>query len=423
MNIFVSNGLWLLGEKVLNVLGGLVITIYTARYLGPENMGSINLALVIISLLTPLAQLGSLNLIYDQTSKSHNKGLKLVIVSQSLIFKLSVILSLILLAIVEVTSIEIDRYILLGILISGLFGALDTFKPYFDATLQSKKTAISAQIGLIVSHTSRLILVLMSKSLIFFVIPYILQKAVPFIIRKNQFKKECSERKLKKKEIEKYKNFLVCSGLPLALSALSVVIYLKINQLFLGNLVGLKELGVYSAAATLSQGWLFLPTAIMTVLLGKVINNKKSRKEGFSFVILVCVSISIMILILMSFNSDLIIKYSYGDDFKDAASILPILTLASVFSIIGLISSRAIITYSGYRYLLKKTLVTAMLNCFLSYYLILKFGMLGASYAILITEIVSATFFNYCFNNFLILRIHIKIISSIKYLSNFRAGI
>ncbi|MBO2007169.1 hypothetical protein J4732_17655 [Serratia marcescens] len=45
---------------------------------------------------------------------------------------------------------------------------------------------------------------------------------------------------------------------------MSIVIYTRIDQIMLGNLVGEQAVGWFSAATTLSQGWVFVPMALIT---------------------------------------------------------------------------------------------------------------------------------------------------------------
>jgi len=57
----------------------------------------------------------------------------------------------------------------------------------------------------------------------------------------------------------------------------------------------------------------------------------------------------------------------------------------------------------------------AVLNILLTYILIDKHGLVGAAYAVLITEVISATVANYFYKRGYILGVHLAILTSFKY--------
>lgn len=65
----------------------------------------------------------------------------------------------------------------------------------------------------------------------------------------------------------RYGRYLLKVGLPLAVSGLSIVIYTRIDQIMIGNYLGEHSVGLYSAAITLSQGWVFVPIALITSMM------------------------------------------------------------------------------------------------------------------------------------------------------------
>jgi len=53
-----QNFSWLIFERVLRIIGGLLIGIWVARYLGPEDFGLLSYAIVIVAFFTVLVDLG-----------------------------------------------------------------------------------------------------------------------------------------------------------------------------------------------------------------------------------------------------------------------------------------------------------------------------------------------------------------------------
>ena len=57
-NRVVNNAGWLIGSRIIQSLLGFVISMLTARYLGPANYGLINYASSLVAFVTPIMTLG-----------------------------------------------------------------------------------------------------------------------------------------------------------------------------------------------------------------------------------------------------------------------------------------------------------------------------------------------------------------------------
>ncbi|MFB1036723.1 MAG: oligosaccharide flippase family protein, partial [Sinobacterium sp.] len=71
--IIVKNTLWLLSEKAVLIGGCLLLSIFIARFLGPESFGRYSYLLSFVSLLTPLFALGMSNVLMREFAKTPNK--------------------------------------------------------------------------------------------------------------------------------------------------------------------------------------------------------------------------------------------------------------------------------------------------------------------------------------------------------------
>ncbi|MDW2141087.1 oligosaccharide flippase family protein [Vibrio alginolyticus] len=420
MSTYIANGLWLISEKLVNTVGVLFITILTARYLGPEKMGVINYALAFGAIITPIAQLGSQTLLFDKTSKDNLLGRRLLISSQPMRKVVFICLFLIsILSINYIVSIDNDDFLVFSfVLFSFYFLALDSYRPYFDASLKSKKNSISTQVGILLSLAFRFLLVKISAGFFYFSIPYIINHAIPYFIKKNIFKKDLNKIEISKRRKKKYKEYMMATGFPLVIANLSIVIYVKVANILLASLSNISNVAIYNAAVTLSQGWVFFPMSILTVLFAKVFNEKDQslKDKGYSFIILLCTIISATFCLIIFLFKKEILMITYGEEYISAVLILPTLAVAGLFSLIGTVGYRVIIHHGGYKFLMKKMLIVCVFNVFLSYLTIKEFGILGAAYSILITEILSSTILNYFYSKKSLLKIHLGSVSSLSYI-------
>ena len=71
-------------------------------------------------------------------------------------------------------------------------------------------------------------------------------------------------------------------GWPLILSGLAVMIYTRIVQVMIRDMIGDKEVGIYSAAVKISEAWYFIPTIITMSVFPSIIDAKKISKNMYN---------------------------------------------------------------------------------------------------------------------------------------------
>ncbi|MCT6516280.1 oligosaccharide flippase family protein [Proteus vulgaris] len=417
MNKLITNIAWMLFEKITTIIGGIIITIYVARYLGPNDMGIINYALALIAILIPIAQLGADKLFFNIIAKSSKSGINIIHATKFSRLTIYIVLStLTIIYFYKYKADDIASIILfIGIIISGLFQSIDIFKTYYDATLQSKINSIVTQFSLWTSLLSRLILVKISSPLLFFSLPYILNSSIPYLIKSKLFNKK-HKNTLSKKTKKIYNRYAIKAGIPLAISSISIIMYTRLNQIILAEYGSLYDVGIYNAALTLAQGWIFIPIAISTSLFAKVIKMKSDYKfNGYSFIFLTNIIISLPIIFLYLFFYKEIILFTFGQEFIQSEIVILILTVTTLFSAIGGTASRVIIAENGYAFIMYKTVLLTIINIILGFMLISKYGLIGAAYTSLITEILGSTILNIPYKKGLIILLIIKSVKNINF--------
>ncbi|WP_162805442.1 flippase [Vibrio cholerae] len=408
-----KNIFWMALERMTSIVGGIVITILTARYLGPEKVGVISFSLALIAIINPIGQLGSNATIFNRIAKKKSSGIFLIETSGMIRKLLYLISSIFCYAYASHLGLQGENMIvLLVILISGYFSSIDILKYYYDGLLKSKISTLSSQAGLFSSLILRFLFVKIEASYIFFTLPYLINSFLPFILRLSSYRRDTSVVHIKDvirktpSLKSKYIKYMFSSGVPIVISSLSVVIYQKTSQIVLANYVDMQNVGILNAGLTLANGWTFIPVVIMTSLVASLLKENKDINMGFSRILILCVFVSLPIVFLLFLFGSWIIENTYGNDFIGVVNIFNYLILASFFSVIGVVTSRYIILKGGHNFLMIKTISMAILNIIMSLYIIPKYGLHGAVITILITEIISSTLANYLYVKLEIFRLH-----------------
>jgi PST family polysaccharide transporter len=190
---------------------------------------------------------------------------------------------------------------------------------------------------------------------------------------------------------------------PLILSGLTIMIYMRIDQIMLGEIIGDGAVGIYSAASRISEVWYFIPTAIVSSVSPTIFAAKQNNEEVYyqriKQLLGLMVLISIAIALPMSFLSGSIITMLFGNDYAPAAGILSIHIWASLFVFIGVGTSPWFIAEGLTHLSLRRTLVGAIINVVLNLFLIPTYAGVGAAIA---------TVISYAFGSFLVNAMHPK---------------
>jgi O-antigen/teichoic acid export membrane protein len=214
------------------------------------------------------------------------------------------------------------------------------------------------------------------------------------------------EWKIKTKTV---KNLLKDSW-PLMLSGVAVVIYMKIDQVMIGNMLGEKELGIYSSAVKISEAWYFIPMIISSSVFPSILRVRKKSKELYLRRIQMLYDFftwfTIGVALIVTFLSPFIINILYGSEYAMASTVLSIHIWAGVFVFLGVASSNYLIAENLTKITFGRTFIGALANIFLNLILIPFFGIVGSAMATLISYILvtfSIVFFKSTRINFFML--------------------
>lgn len=390
----IKNSLWLMLEKVLFALAGIFISVYVARYLQPEKFGVITYLLAIVAITVPLIQLGADNVIFNRIARRESAGIRLMLMSAKLRGFLFIFTSIAILLWGGIYLPAEQKWMLVLVLVSSWFSIQDVYRIYYDATLHSKKNTFINNAGMMLSMLLRVVLVKASMGMAWFIIPYIVNSAVPYFIRRRMFKRShppTMTRKRWQKRQGRYNSYMFKVGLPLAISTLSIVIFTRIDQIMLGSMVGTHAVGLYGAAISLSQGWAFVPMALLTSLMPSIARQRTwdEQRNLIRLMYLVILACSLPVVLLLGYFAEPLVLMLFGSAYAESATIIPICAVTMLFALLGTLSYRVIVLFSGYRFIAIKMPLVALINIALNYLLIPKFGLKGAAISTLLAEFCS----------------------------------
>ena len=395
---YFANTSWMFGEQVLRIIAGLFVGIWVARYLGPKQFGMFSYVTAFVAIFSTIAKLGLdgivvRDLVNDPLKSNAYLGTA---------FWLKLFGGLIALVVIVFATLLISNdhttNLYIFIIASGIiFQSFEVVDFYFQSRVLSKFVSLCKMTQLLLSSLLKIYFVLTGADLFWFVVVSFIDQlslAVTFYIA---YKYQKNDNFYHHFDLGIAKNFLKFSW-PMIFSGLVVMVYMRIDQIMIKEMLGDKELGVYSSAVRLSEAWYFIPMVITSSLFPAIVSAKKISKELYysrlQNLYTFMVWMSIAIAIPMTFLSDWLVMLLYGEAYIGAGKILMIQTWAGVFVFLGVASSSWLTSENLQIIAFYRTLGGAIINIVLNLLLIPVYGITGAAIATLVSYMFAGFLFD-----------------------------
>lgn len=196
---------------------------------------------------------------------------------------------------------------------------------------------------------------------------------------------------LKKSEKKKLWHYSVFVGTSSALNCL--VYYLDIT-LIASLLKNATEVGIYKVGTLIPNALQFIPNCIVIAILPNIIYKRKdifNLKRTLKKTYLALFTLNSVIVFVLVFASPTVIKILSGDKYIDSVPVLKVLLIGYFFSgtFRGL-SVNLLAAFHKVHFGLFISLVSCFLDIVLTYWFIKVYGMIGAAYATLLVDFITA---------------------------------
>lgn len=393
---------WLFFDKVLRMGVGLLVGVWVARYLGPENFGLMNYAIAFTSLFGVIATLG-LNEIMVRDFIILPKNANTILGTG---FFLRLLGGLIAFLFIISTISFLRPNDTLAKTIVAIFGftliiqSSDVIKYWFESQIQSKFVVWVENGVFLVIAVVKVCMILLHASLLGFVFVGFFEVLLVSLLLILLYYKKIGRLTDWRPSYLKAKKLLHDSW-PLVFSGLAVALFMKIDQIMLGQIMGDHEVGIYSAAARISEVWYFIPMIITSTLFPTILNSKNQSiilfYRRFSDLFRLLTLISLMFAIFISLYGNIVVNILYGVEYSSASRVLILHIWGGIFVSLGLAQGKYWIAQNLQKIQLFITVISAIMNIILNFILIPDFGAKGAALATVITLSVGTIVTPYLF--------------------------
>lgn len=378
---------------------GLVVGAWVARYLGPSQFGELAYVLAYIALFSAIANLGMDGIVVRDIAK--DKSVASRILGTAFALRLFVGTFCWLVAIAGMVLIGDSNSAWLTALAGGslVFQAADTVDLWFQSQSQSRRTVIAKLIAYLISNGAKVALILANASLMAFAAVMALDAITAAIGLGVAYRRYPAIGRWQHLAEESRK--LMKESWPFMVSGLAIMIYMRIDQIMLKEMLGTTELGVYAAALPLSQAWHFIPMTLY-VSLAPFVARKRSENHAeylktLIWIFRIFLFIGLSVSVVTGMLSAYIINLLYGQQFAAAADVLSIHVFTNVFIFLGVAHSLWVVNERRPGVRLYGTVMAALFTILANFFFIPRHGILAVAWVSIFAQFLAAVAVNYFF--------------------------
>jgi O-antigen/teichoic acid export membrane protein len=395
---YFANTSWMFAEQILRLIAGLLVGIWVARYLGPERFGLFSYAIAFAAIFSSIAKLGLDGIVVRDLVRTPNQ--RDLYLGTAFWLKLGgafVTLGAVALAI-QLTSNDRTTNLYILIIASGtIFQSFEVVDFYFQSQVLSKFVSICKLTQLLLSSLLKLYLMFTGAELFWFVLVSLVDQMILALSLYFAYRYQKLGGFYRHFDLMTAKQLLQDSW-PLIFSGLVVMIYMRIDQIMIKEMLGEKQVGLYTAAVRLSEVWYFIPVIVTNSLFPSIVNAKKVSEELYYtrlqrlYTLMVWTAIAIAL--PMTFLSSWLVTLLFGEAYRDAGPVLMIYIWAGVFVSLGVASGAWLTNQNLQNYAFYRTFLGVILNVMMNLVLIPIYGMVGSAIATVIAQMMAALVFD-----------------------------
>lgn len=386
---------WLFADRLLRMGVGLVVGVWIARYLGPSQYGVLSYAASLVAVFSAIAILGLEGIVIREVVRSPDKEPEIL----GTVFTLRLIAGTVA-YLLTVTTVFVLRpadptpHLLVGIMAWVLiFGAFDTIDLWFQSKVLSRYVVYAKNAAFILASALRIALVLAEAPLWTFAAANAIEiglgaAGLIYVYRAN------NQRITRWRPTREHARDLLHASWPLVLSGIVFMVYLRIDQVMLGQMADSHELGVYASAVKIAEIWFFIPTAIVSSVFPNIVKARENGEEEFygrlQKLYNLLAFLGYAIAIPTTFLAGIVVFLFYGEAYAAATPMLVLLIWSDVFANLAVARNAFLMAMNWTRVMLVMVLAGALANIGLNFILIPRYGGVGAAAASLISYWVAA---------------------------------
>lgn len=389
----VQNLFWSVVGKIVNLLSGLLVGIIVARYLGPAHYGLMNYVISYVFLFMTFATFGLDNIEIREEARRQMPFQTII----GTAFGLKVGFGLLFMVLVILTSwqMDADGYTTLLIAIYSLTIVLNSFtvvRNYFTAIVQNEYVVKAEITRTLLGIVIKVILLLLHASLTWFLVAYMFD----FVLLASGYVMAYHAKIGRIREWHfdhDYARFLIKESFPLLLTNAAVIIYQRIDQVMIGQMIDKESVGYFSVASRFVEVLVYIPMMLAQTITPVLVRIREQSQEeyvrkGQQFMNL-SLWLSLLASALTSAVAYWLIRYTFGTAYLPAIAILQVMAFKAASVALSNTAGAMLVTEGLQRYAILRDGLGCLVCITLNYLLLPRYGIIAAAFVAIASNVAA----------------------------------
>jgi len=379
----IDNVSWLFVDQMVRMAAGLLVGVWVARYLGPEQYGWLSYATAVVGTVSAFTSLGLNAVVVRElvrTPAEADRWMGAAFFLKSLGAGIGFLIC-VGVAWWQPMPAEPTRPLVIIVALGMLFQALDVFDLLFQAKGESRVSAYVRIAACVLASLVKVGLILAHASLPVMAAAGVLEialSAAGWLWAGGKSGQSIGRFRLDGDRARTLLN----ESWPLALSGLAIYTQAYADQLVIGAMLGGGELGQYAAAMRLVSVFAFIPVIVNTVASPEITRAKcddsvlyqRRLYDLYRLMTLLFVAIAIPLVLVGAAAARLL----FGEAYLQGAALLPWLAFRLFFTNLGIARSVFLTNEGLFRFGLFTAVAGALVNVGLNIWFVPVWGARGA---------------------------------------------
>lgn len=383
---------WMFFAKIASMVIAFLATAYIARSLGPRNYGELSYAISFVGLFSFLSSLGVEQILYRDTIQYPEKRNLYLGSAISIKIIASIATGLLCFGTALVVSPKDVSLFLIGLLsLTYVCSSFSLLSMEFQAEAKSKYPSLFSVAVVIILNLLKIVVIFYDKGVIY----------LAGIILLEPILYSCMYMYLRSKHYGSLRNLrfdknialqLLKDSYPLIFASAFFMIYARIDQVMIKNMMSAEYVGLYDAAVRMSEISYFIPNIIVAALFPAVINAKKISEivyfKRIKKLLITLLLVSTGIALLTTLLSTYLTLIIFGSKFLATVPILKIYVWSNIGTALNMFIQQVLISENLTKNVSLTIFLGMITNVLLNILLIPRLGMSGAAIASLISYMI-----------------------------------
>lgn len=391
---------WLTMERGTRMIISLVLGVWTARVLGPDDYGRLNAAFALVALIAVLPTWGLDQILRRElVLRPHESG-RLLGTVFLLRLASGMVCYVALGAFVLTTgSTAAPAGVVLIIGLTILQPGVQTIDGWFHARLEARSVVFAQNLALLSAGAFRAAILIWKPELHLIVLAMVIDVPLAGILMMRSYR-QAGERLSSWRFDPPLARALTKEAVPLLLTALAITVYHRIDQVLLPSLAGVTATGHYAAAVRIVEMWYFVPTALAASWAPTLVRAhaqgpmefEATRRRQFARY----AAFAWALTLATAATSPWLLPWLFGPAYAPAGIVAALLSFALPFVALGVARGEAWIVLGRSHRGLMAAVMGAIANIALVLWWIPRWGAMGAAAATVVSYAVAGIGSTFC---------------------------